>query len=314
MTPAVFSGSNAIDEYTLSQSGAGKEAIRRHRDTFITEEDFRWMKQNGVEIIRLPVGYWLFEDEDGFVPQASYVDWAFDMAERYGIKLLLDLHAVKGSQNGNDHSGRIGKAEWFKHATYREETVELLVRIAERYGHRPSLWGVQLLNEPKWGLFHFKLRRFYKRARKAIAPILPEHVRIVFHDGFTPNMLNGALGFSRRTVMDAHFYHGVKAWTKFVSLQTYYTSLQVWQAPLIRYVSRTQPVIIGEWSGSFRQEVFNQFPVEKHGELVAEHCRKQIASFAAADAWFYWNYKTEKPGVWHFRSQVEAGIIMLNKR
>jgi glucan 1,3-beta-glucosidase len=313
MTPAVFSGSDAIDEYTLSQTHEGQAAIRRHRDSFMTEEDFAWLKQNGIAIVRLPVGYWLFEAEDGMVPQVSHVDWAFDMAEAYGISILLDLHAAKGSQNGNDHSGRIGKAEWFAHVEYRKHTVEVLERMANRYGQRRALWGIQLLNEPKWGLCHFKLRTFYKRARNIVAPLLPSHVRIVFQDGFTPNLLNGALGFSRRIVMDAHLYHGVKAWTKFVSLNTYYASLEKWQAWLIRYLSWTQPVIIGEWSGSFRQEVFNLFPVEKHGELVAEHCRRQIASFAAAEAWFYWNYKTEKTGVWHFRSQVEAGIITLEK-
>lgn len=25
--------------------------------------------------------------------------------------------------------------------------------------------------------------------------------------------------------------------------------------------------------------------------------------------WFYWSYKTEQPGQWSFRSQVEAGLI-----
>ncbi len=34
----------------------------------------------------------------------SYIDKAFEWGLKYGIAILLDMHAAPGSQNGNDHS------------------------------------------------------------------------------------------------------------------------------------------------------------------------------------------------------------------
>jgi len=310
MTPAVFAGSQAVDEYSLSQTAHGRAAIKKHRDTFITEADFVWLQKNKINIIRLPVGYWLFQSNESLLPHVSYVDWVMKMAHKYKIKVIIDLHGLMGSQNGNDHSGRIGNSNWFKHKSFRDETIATLEQIAKRYSHHPQLWAVQIINEPKFGVFHFKLRTFYKRAYATLSHILEPRTYIIFSDGFTPRLLSGALGQSRRVIMDVHLYHGVKPWTKYVSLQRYYKSL-IRQAALIRRLSKTQPLIIGEWSGSLRQAEFDRLPIERHNDLVKEHVTKQIESFKYAKAWFYWNYKTEKPGVWDFRSQVDAGIISL---
>nr|AIA94767.1 CAZy families GH5 protein [uncultured Clostridium sp.] len=54
MTPKVFKGTNAIDEYTLSQTEEGRRAIQDHRKNFIQEADFKWLKQHGIEILRSP--------------------------------------------------------------------------------------------------------------------------------------------------------------------------------------------------------------------------------------------------------------------
>ena len=310
MTPTVFKGSDAVDEYTLSQTAAGREAIKKHRDTFITESDFIWLRDNTIAIVRLPVGYWMFESNESLLPQVAYVDWAMNMARKYSIKVVIDVHGLQGSQNGNDHSGRIGKPLWFKHAAYRQQSLEIIESIAKRYADDPQLWGFQVINEPRFGVLHFKLRHFYKKSYRLLRTILPPQTHIIFSDGFTPRLLSGALGRSKQVVMDVHLYHGVKYWTKFASLKMYYKSLEL-QKNLIRRIAKKQPVIIGEWSGSFRQEIFDQFPVAEHGKLVGEHSAKQIDSFRYAAAWFYWNYKTELPGVWHFRSQVDEGYIII---
>jgi len=310
MTPSVFDGFEANDEYTLSQTSSGRAVIRKHRDAFITEDDFIWLHENSIDIIRLPIGYWVFENNESLVPHVKYVDWAMKMAAKYKIKVLLDLHGLQGSQNGYDHSGRIGKSVWFRHKTFRQESLRTLKKIAERYKNHSALWGVQIINEPKFGIFHFKLRSFYKKAYRILQPILNPETYIIFSDGFTPRLLSGALGNSKQVIMDVHLYHGTKQWTRFVSLKKYYSSLEL-QTNLIKSLSKKQPIIIGEWSGSFRQPVFDSFPITEHGKLVGQHVALQMKSFNHAKAWFYWSYKTEKPGVWNFKSQVDEGIIKL---
>lgn len=59
--------------------------------------------------MRLPVGYWIIAPEKPYREGIRYVDWAFRMAEKYQLQVLLDLHGAPGSQNGNDHSGRAGE-------------------------------------------------------------------------------------------------------------------------------------------------------------------------------------------------------------
>lgn len=310
MTPAVFKGTDAADEYSLSQTTAGREAITQHRDTFIQESDFQWLRDNAIDIVRLPVGYWIFGSDELLVPHAQYVDWAMHMANKYHIRVLIDLHGVRGSQNGFDHSGRIGKANWFAHKAYRTKTLPVLQAIADRYKDDPQLWGIQVINEPRVGVFHFKLRAYYKKAYSTLRQTLRPETHIVYSDGFTPRLLSRALGKSQQAVMDIHLYHGTKFWTPYVSLQRYYKTL-LHQRKLLRRLSKAQPVIVGEWSGTFRQPIFDSFPVNQHSELVKQHVALQLASFEDAAAWFYWSYKTEQPGVWNFRSQVEADIIVL---
>lgn len=48
------------------------------------------------------------------------------------MKVIIDLHAAEGSQNGNDHSGtRDGYTEWGD--SYIPNTVQVIDFLAERF-------------------------------------------------------------------------------------------------------------------------------------------------------------------------------------
>jgi glucan 1,3-beta-glucosidase len=40
------------------------------------------------------------------------IDWFYDMAAKHNIKVLMDVHAMKDSQNGYDNSGKASNMEW----------------------------------------------------------------------------------------------------------------------------------------------------------------------------------------------------------
>jgi len=42
----------------------------------------------------------------------SYVLKAFEWARKYGLRINLDLHTIPGSQNGWNHSGKLGDMGW----------------------------------------------------------------------------------------------------------------------------------------------------------------------------------------------------------
>jgi len=43
---------------------------------------------------------------------ADKIKWLLDTCAKYKIKVLLDVHAMKGSQNGFDNSGQSNRLTW----------------------------------------------------------------------------------------------------------------------------------------------------------------------------------------------------------
>jgi len=311
MTPSLFAGTSAQDEYTFTQTLGADKKIEHHRQTFITESDFQWLEKNKINAIRIPVGYWLFNGDDPFTATLPYLDWAMTMATKYNLQVIIDLHGVQGSQNGFDHSGKVGKADWFSRADNRENSIQVLEQIAVRYKDNPNFWGLQLINEPKVGILHLRLRSYYRQAYKRLSTLLLPHTRIIFSDAFSPRLFSGWLPRQpRQSVMDVHSYHMTTFMAHRFSFDWYVKKLQRYPK-LLQRLSRRQPVIIGEWSGALRQTAYDRIPVDEHPELTRRYIALQLETFSAVAGWFYWSYKTEQPGVWDFRSQVEAGVIDL---
>lgn len=313
MTPSLFAGTGAVDEYTFMQTAGAKEKIEHHRRTFITEDDFAWLAKNGINAVRIPVGYWIFDGDGPYTPAIAYLDFAIKMAEKYGIKVLIDLHGAKGSQNGRDHSGRVGKSNWYKNADYREETIQVLEKLAWRYRDRLCVWGIELLNEPKAGFFHRKLRRFYRQAYQRLAVVARPGTHSVFHDAFMPRLLTGAIkplpDFP--VAMDVHWYQFASIFRRFQRLDRYFHTVRC-RPELIDRLQRKQPIIVGEWSVVLSGEILDGRPKSEENEAFRKHGELQIEAYRHTVGWFYWTYKTEGRGIWHFRSLVEDGVISLN--
>lgn len=311
MTPSVFAGTDAIDEYTFMQTPGALSKLRRHHREFIREEDFQWLVAHGVNAIRIPVGYWAIAGDAPYKSCIGRLDWAFRMAEKYGLKVLLSFHGAPGSQNGHDHSGRVGRAEWYDELQHREDSVRYLLEFARRYRHSPALWGIELLNEPRTQLRQGMLKRFYRQSYRALQEILPNNIRIIFHDAFTPLLLNGALRRHRNlVVMDIHWYHFTAA--KWLPLWAYFLLVR-YHGYLLTHLSRRQPVIVGEWSGVLRHDKLEGKSTEQKETLRAKHRELQLRAYSRSAGWFYWSYKTEEPSGWNFRSLVENGSISIIK-
>ncbi|RVW57523.1 putative glucan 1,3-beta-glucosidase A, partial [Vitis vinifera] len=93
------------------------QVMQDHWNAYITNEDFRFLSSNGLNAVRIPVGWWIASDPTPPKPfvggSLKALDNAFTWAQNNGMKIIVDLHAVQGSQNGNDHSGtRDGFQEW----------------------------------------------------------------------------------------------------------------------------------------------------------------------------------------------------------
>lgn len=59
--------------------------------------------------VRLPIGYWAWDVSGGepyIQGQLAYLNKAVTWAQKYNLKVIVDLHGVPGSQNGFDNSGQ----------------------------------------------------------------------------------------------------------------------------------------------------------------------------------------------------------------
>ena len=151
MNPALFEGTTAEDEYWLPRQ-LSKEVyearIKIHRSEYITERDFVTIKSWGLDAVRIPVPYFIFGDREPFIGCIEDLDKAFNWAEKYGLKILIDLHTAPDGQNGSDNGGICGVCKWAQNPEEVEFVHTVLERLAQRYGHREGLWGIELINEP----------------------------------------------------------------------------------------------------------------------------------------------------------------------
>jgi glucan 1,3-beta-glucosidase len=120
ITPSLFDwDSSLVDEYTLCTKLGPQNAsatLEKHYSTFITEDDFKTIASAGLDHVRIPYSYWAVKTYPGD-PYVFGVSWryllrAIEWARKYGLRVNLDLHAVPGSQNGWNHSGRQGSVDW----------------------------------------------------------------------------------------------------------------------------------------------------------------------------------------------------------
>lgn len=236
MNPALFEGTTAEDEYYLPRQ-LSKEVyearIKIHRSEYITERDFVTIKAMGMEAVRIPVPYFIFGDREPFIGCIEELDKAFNWAEKYGLQILIDLHTAPDGQNGSDNGGICGVCKWAQEPEEVEFELSVLERLAERYGTRKGLWGIEILNEPMleemWDVMDIQkryppadpekakgsapitrefIRQFYKDAYDRIRKHMPEEKYVVFHDGFVLKAWKDFMQEDKykNVVLDTHQY------------------------------------------------------------------------------------------------------------
>lgn len=303
ITPSIFDGTSAVDEYTFSQLSDAPDRLKKFRDSFITEADFAWLAEQDVNLIRLPVGYWLFGSASPYHATVEYVDRAFEWAAKHNLQILLDLHGAPGSQNGNDHSGCTGPIGWCDSGhNYGAQTLNILARICQRYGQSPQLWGIELLNEPSPQIPPKELRQFYKRGYDLVTTGCAEQVKVVAHDAFRPWRwpLHFPLFKYPRLIIDHHHYQlftekdrGLSPWQQVRRARRWL----YWQLALPRLTHNT---MIGEWSLALPAVQMDTVAVGEREQIIQTYSLAQLKAFRGQQAACFWTYKTEGSLAWDF--------------
>lgn len=192
--PYVDSHNLTGDEWTLSAALGNdlEPVLTRHYDTFITERDFAAIARAGLNWIRLPVAYWAIETWPG-EPFLARVSWSYLVkavrwARKYGLRVNLDLHAVPGSQNGWNHSGRLGDVNFLHgpmglaNAQRALDYIRIFAGFVDEHSTVIQMFSV--LNEPLPDMIGLhELQSFYFRVYEQVRSS-QVNVIMAIHDGF----------------------------------------------------------------------------------------------------------------------------------
>lgn len=280
ITPSLFnafkSGDVPLDEYhytkQLGQEEAGSR-LKQHWDTFYNELDFEEIKSYGLNMVRIPIGYWAFQTMDGdpyVLGAQDYLDKAIVWAKNQDLKVWIDLHGVPGSQNGFDNSGYrdIGFPGWFNSTDNVQVTYEVLNTIYSKYGtgdyatnYGDTILGIEVVNEPFSPVLNQTLiEMFYNTAYENARWLQTVNNTIVFHDAFQPigyydNFMNERKQPGRNNsienynIMIDHHHYEVFSLAVALNITTHISNI-VNYSQSIKNELLSHPAVVGEWSAA----------------------------------------------------------------
>lgn len=340
MTPSLFADLQALDEtsFCVELGDKAGDRLRQHWQSFITEQDFAWLAQIGINAVRIPVGHWLFGPDYPYHARygehrypyvtggVDILDQAFIWAERHGLLVVLDLHAAPGCQNGFDNGGIQDVCEWHTRQDYIDFSLDFLERLAKRYHLCPALHGIQVLNEPRWDIDTALLKHYTTQACQRIRKYCADDIAVIYHDGFRsfreygdflkePDYRNVILDIHRYQCFDRHdietdiYGHCLK-------------SITDWKAEADAIITETQQwTYVGEWSLGLDLKIkslWAQGPFNHHlndmddfqlGIAYRGYAATQLSTFEKYLGWFFWSYKTETMPAWSFVDCVANGWL-----
>jgi glucan 1,3-beta-glucosidase len=316
MTPDTYEGTDAPDEYTLclDLGEDAKSRLDRHRETFIIADDFRWIKQHGLNAVRLPVGYWALEAPKPYVECSRFIDFALDQCQKNGLKLLLDLHGAPGSQNGWDHSGRSGPINWPKDPQNIKETLRVLESFAQKYGGHPALYGIELLNEPRPEVPIEILQQFYQDGYSRIRRHTGPGVAVVLHDSFRPLVWKDFMQEPSfvNVILDTHLYQCFDKKDRSRSALEQLAFALDRNTTLGQMQREELPTLVGEWSLSLPDRAMSGLSSLQVESTTRGYADAQLLNYEGTRGWFFWSYKLHQPSEWHFKHCIERGWLPPN--
>ncbi len=169
----------------VSQCGEGNYTKERF-DTFITEKDIQRIASWGLDHVRLPIDFHLFQNDDkSFIESGfGYIDKCLSWCEKYGLNTVLDLHKTMGFIFDDS-----SYCAFFEDKSLQDNFVVVWEELTRRYGKYSDRVVFELLNEITMPWMASKWNGIAKRAIEAIRRINKD-IRIII-GGIYNNSIEG---------------------------------------------------------------------------------------------------------------------------
>ncbi|KAF5369654.1 hypothetical protein D9615_010240 [Tricholomella constricta] len=341
--PYRFANAPGQSDLDVARGSHARETLESHWDSWIVEEDWSWIAERGFNTVRIPIGYYhlcgtdpsvlhgtAFHDfEYVFSGAWARITRAIETASRYGLGVLIDLHAAPGKQNNDSHSGTSDPPTFFSDKRNRKHTIEVLCILlkalnAHAQSYNPALTnlvGIELLNEPHPSN-DSDLQCWYTsaiRALRAIDPSMPLYIgecwRTDQYTNFAEKLSSSSSSSSSLLVLDHHLYRCFTASDNSTPAHAHTRALSDPSASTPQTLSRVSEklgragggLVVGEWSGALNPGSLMGAPGEQ-----AAYVRAQLELYERCCAgWFFWTFKKQWPGDtgWSLRDSVGAGVF-----
>ncbi|THH00439.1 hypothetical protein EW026_g2083 [Hermanssonia centrifuga] len=325
----------AQSDLDVARGSNAKEILEHHWDNWITEGDWTWIAERGINAVRIPIGYYHLCGADASVLQGTdFADFghvfqgawnritnAIATAHRFGLAVLI----APGKQNPDAHAGATGPAQFFnkQNMTHTIHVLSVLLTQLNAFGasHNPPLpnvVGIELLNEPQ---HNGSLERWYLdaiRSLRQIDPSIPLYIGDSWRTDQYASFIETHQSAIPFTVLDHHLYRCFTQGDASTSVSQHIQNLtnpnDGTPQMLARVSQKIQAagggLVVGEWSGALN-------PGSLHGvgnevEMRKAYISAQLALYEEHCAGYYfWTYKKEHAGDkgWSFKDAVGAGVF-----
>ncbi|MEH3022044.1 MAG: cellulase family glycosylhydrolase [Pseudomonas oryzihabitans] len=145
-TASLATSAQAVDLVGLNFSGATFAAqvlpgVNDRNYIFPAESHFQQWSAKGVKLVRFPILWERLQPSMGVNLDPTYaglIDRTLGYAQKYGVKVILDLH------NYARYQGKVIGAGEVPYDAFQN----LMTRVAQRWGTHPALYGYDIMNEP----------------------------------------------------------------------------------------------------------------------------------------------------------------------
>lgn len=293
-----------------------KRKWEAHWESFITEDDWKFLVSKDVTCVRLPIGFWNLPDPQKHTqntPFAKYASvyansWKYvvkfvDTAASHGITVLLDVHVLQGGVHEDTASGsEFSEEHLLKRRHLRAQAVTSLVETARLSSHLPNVVAVQLVNEASFA--QTGLKEFYKEVVSKIDFKLTDtYLQVVISDAWDSHKW----GEFDNLILDSHVYRPPNSrYTQMTAEEHIRSALNC-----VRPV-RNQDVIVGEWEPVLDAKALESVRGDVL-DLQVQYGLNLLTCFERLSGNFFWTYKFGKNqdgGVCDFRTMSEKGVFV----
>lgn len=275
---------------------------QNHWKTWITQSDFQKMASYGLNAVRIPVGYWMYEtlvyDSEHF-PQGgfNYLLQVCDWARQQGFYVIIDLHGAPDSQSAsaNPDTGQYCSPGFYDNSDAYSRAEKFLSWMTTQIHTNPQMANVgmlEVLNEPVQDTSRTgsMLNTFYpaawtaiRSAENAISGMTTSgqlHIQYMNQQWGSGNP-NQALGSTWFTAYDDHRY---LKWAGVADTQSAYLTTSCSDNR-----GGNTPTIVGEWSLSTNN---NEWDPGSDQGFYKDWWAAQVQAYEKTSGWIFWSWKT----------------------